>query len=247
MKVFCIGLDTPILQMFGQHGFVTMKADLMSTGDELVSYVQANEQILAIVCDFRNTPIPMSVITQLRSHGIDMPFLGISDYNPQGIAWAHTRAEFLEQGGDDLINSRSGNAREITASLRAVCRRVKLATMNFYEFQSEGDTIQMNLDTKAFKVNGVLIHLPPKEFDILALLASRPNYVFTKEAMMESLYGDQEKFPMVKILDVFICKMRKKIDAITGKEDSFIETVWGRGYRLKAGDNIIDLSLPAAA
>ena len=93
-----------------------------------------------------------------------------------------------------------------------------------------GDLL-VNLDTKIVEINGTRVHLSPKEYQILELLAQRKGTTLTKEMFLNHLYGGIDE-PVLKIIDVFICKLRKKLaDASGGK--SYIETLWGRGYLLR--------------
>jgi two-component system cell cycle response regulator CtrA len=80
-------------------------------------------------------------------------------------------------------------------------------------------------------VAGIPIHLTPSEYKMLELLSLRKNTVLTKEACLNHLYNGPSE-PEIKIIDVFICKLRKKIAAAAGG-DSQIETVWGGGYMLR--------------
>jgi DNA-binding response OmpR family regulator len=92
------------------------------------------------------------------------------------------------------------------------------------------DKVSVNLETRNITVNSVKLHLTNKEYAILELLILRRDMV-TKEELMAHLYTNSEN-PEVKIIDVFVCKLRKKLaDASGGK--NYIETKWGRGYALK--------------
>ena len=88
----------------------------------------------------------------------------------------------------------------------------------------------LNLDTREVTVAGHPVHLTGKEYAILELLMLRKGVVMTKEAFLNHLYGGMDE-PEVKIIDVFICKLRKKL-AQAGA-DNLIATVWGRGYVLR--------------
>ncbi len=90
--------------------------------------------------------------------------------------------------------------------------------------------MQLNLDSREVSVNGVQIHLTGKEYAILELLVLRKGMVLTKEAFLNHLYGGMDE-PEMKIIDVFICKLRKKL-AVAGV-DALIGTVWGRGYMMR--------------
>ena len=87
------------------------------------------------------------------------------------------------------------------------------------------------LDAKTVKIGEVHVHLTRKEYQILELLSLRRGTTLTKEMFLNNLYGGMDE-PVIKIIDVFMCKLRKKLaNASDGKE--YIETVWGRGYVLR--------------
>ena len=87
------------------------------------------------------------------------------------------------------------------------------------------------IDTKTVEVNGARVHLTGKEYQMLELLSLRKGTTLTKEMFLNHLYGGMDE-PELKIIDVFICKLRKKLaNASSGK--NYIETVWGRGYVLR--------------
>jgi two-component system cell cycle response regulator CtrA len=89
----------------------------------------------------------------------------------------------------------------------------------------------VNLDTRTVDVDGSPLHLTGKEYGILELLSLRKGTTLTKEMFLNHLYGCMEE-PELKIIDVFICKLRKKL-AGASKGKNYIETVWGRGYVLR--------------
>jgi len=91
--------------------------------------------------------------------------------------------------------------------------------------------LKVNLDTKAVEVNGQRVHLTTKEYEMLELLWLRKGTTLTKEMFLNHLYGGMDE-PELKIIDVFICKLRKKLQAANGGRP-YIETVWGRGYVLR--------------
>ena len=104
---------------------------------------------------------------------------------------------------------------------------------------AEGDfasTIQagkllVNLDTRVVLVDGKRVHLTGKEYGILELLSLRKGATVTKEMFLNHLYAGMDE-PEIKIIDVFVCKLRKKLAPATGGKH-YIETVWGRGYVLR--------------
>ena len=93
-----------------------------------------------------------------------------------------------------------------------------------------GDLV-VDLDTKTAEVNGARVHLTGKEYQMLKLLSLRKGTTLTKEMFLNHLYGGMDE-PEIKIIDVFICKLRKKLATASDGKD-YIETVWGRGYVLR--------------
>ncbi len=96
-----------------------------------------------------------------------------------------------------------------------------------------GDLV-VNLDANTVEVNGTRVHLTGKEYQIIELLSLRKGTMLTKEMLLNHLYGGINE-PELKIIDVFIAKLRKKLaNASSGK--NYIEIVWGRGYMLSDPD-----------
>jgi two-component system, cell cycle response regulator CtrA len=113
------------------------------------------------------------------------------------------------------------------ARIHAIVRRSKGHAQSVIQ---TGDLV-VNLDTKTVEVNGARLHTTGKEYQILELLSLRKGTTLTKEKFLNHLYGGMDE-PTMKIIDVFICKLRKKLtNASNGKD--YIETLWGRGYVLR--------------
>ena len=91
--------------------------------------------------------------------------------------------------------------------------------------------VAVNLDAKTVEADGRAVHLTGKEYQMLELLSLRKGTTLTKEMFLNHLYGGMDE-PELKIIDVFICKLRKKLSEAT-EGDNYIETVWGRGYVLR--------------
>jgi two-component system cell cycle response regulator CtrA len=97
--------------------------------------------------------------------------------------------------------------------------------------------LAVNLEKQLVTVDGNSVCLTSKEYEILELLSLRKGTILTKEMFLNHLYAEMDE-PEVKIIDVFVCKLRKKLAQATGGRH-YIETVWGRGYSLRdpVGDN----------
>jgi two-component system cell cycle response regulator CtrA len=117
---------------------------------------------------------------------------------------------------------------ELVARINAIVRRSKGHAQSII---TTGE-VAVNLDTKSVEVSGKHVHLTGKEYQLLELLSLRKGSTITKEMFLNHLYGGMDE-PEVKIIDVFICKLRKKLATASGGKN-FIETVWGRGYTLRA-------------
>jgi len=137
-----------------------------------------------------------------------------------------TKVKSLTAGADDFITKPFHKA-ELAARINAVVRRSRGHAESIIR---TGD-IALNIDTRSAEVAGTPIHLTPSEYKVLELLSLRKNSVLTKEMCLNHLYNGLKE-PEVKIIDVFICKLRKKL-AAAADGDNQIETVWGGGYMLR--------------
>ncbi len=143
-----------------------------------------------------------------------------------GTADVETKVSALAAGADDYM-TKPFHKSELSARINAVVRRSRGHTESIIRT----GPIALNLNTRSAEVAGVPIHLTPSEYKMLELLSLRKNSVLTKEACLTHLYSGADE-PEIKIIDVFICKLRKKIAAAAGG-DTLIETVWGGGYMLR--------------
>ncbi len=161
------------------------------------------------------------VLLRLRSAKIKIPVLILS-----GLSGADQKIKGLGFGADDYL-TKPFNRGELIARIQAIVRRSKGHSESVLRF----DKVCVNLDTRIVEVDSTPVHLTSKEYAILELLAMRRGTVLTKEMFLNHLYGGIDE-PELKIIDVFVCKLRKKLsDASAGT--NYIETVWGRGYMLK--------------
>jgi two-component system cell cycle response regulator CtrA len=137
-----------------------------------------------------------------------------------------TKVLALSAGADDFITKPFHKA-EMAARINAVVRRSR----GHSESIIRTGNIALNIDTRTAEVSGVPVHLTPSEYKVLELLSLRKNTVLTKEMCLNHLYNGLNE-PEVKIIDVFVCKLRKKLAQATVGA-SAIETVWGGGYMLR--------------
>jgi two-component system cell cycle response regulator CtrA len=160
------------------------------------------------------------VVRRMRISRNDTPVMVLS-----GITLPQARVKALGLGADDFITKPYDKA-ELLARMQAIVRRSK----GFSQPTVRLGRLELNLDTREVSVNGKDVHLTGKEYSILELLVLRKGMVLTKEAFLNHLYGGMDE-PEVKIIDVFVCKLRKKL-ARAGA-DGVVGTVWGRGYMIR--------------
>jgi two-component system cell cycle response regulator CtrA len=161
------------------------------------------------------------VLRSLRSAKVHTPILILS-----GLASIEDKIRGLGLGADDYL-SKPFHKDELVARIYALIRRSKGHADSVIAI---GDLV-VNLESRNAEVHGQAVYLTGKEYQILELLAIRKGSTLTKEMFLNHLYGDLEE-PDAKIIDVFICKLRKKLAGASGGHD-YIETVWGRGYTLR--------------
>ena len=136
------------------------------------------------------------------------------------------KVKALGFGADDYM-TKPFHKDELVARIQAVVRRSKGHSQSVITTGK----LTVNLDAKTVEVDGARVHLTGKEYQMLELLSLRKGTTLTKEMFLNHLYGGMDE-PELKIIDVFICKLRKKLSVATGGEN-YIETVWGRGYVLR--------------
>jgi two-component system cell cycle response regulator CtrA len=161
------------------------------------------------------------VLRQLRMSKIDTPILILS-----GDDGTDSKLKGFGFGADDYL-TKPFHREELVARIHAIIRRSKGHAQSIIKTGS----VNVNLDAKTVDVDGLTVHLTGKEYQMLELLSLRKGTTLTKEMFLNHLYGGMDE-PELKIIDVFICKLRKKLSEATGGEN-FIETVWGRGYVLR--------------
>ncbi len=161
------------------------------------------------------------VLRRLRAARVQTPILILS-----GLSGLDDKIKGLGVGADDYL-TKPFDKRELIARIQAIVRRSKGHSDSIIETGK----LTVNLDTRTVEVGGQPLHLTGKEYGILELLSLRKGTTLTKEMFLNHLYGGMDE-PELKIIDVFVCKLRKKLAAATGG-DNYIETVWGRGYVLR--------------
>ncbi|CUH83110.1 response regulator transcription factor CtrA [Thalassovita mediterranea] len=161
------------------------------------------------------------VLRQIRLSRVETPILILS-----GADDTESKIKGFGFGADDYL-TKPFHREELVARIHAIIRRSKGHSQSVIRTGK----INVNLDAKTVDVGGVTVHLTGKEYQMLELLSLRKGTTLTKEMFLNHLYGGMDE-PELKIIDVFICKLRKKLSVATDGEN-YIETVWGRGYVLR--------------
>ena len=161
------------------------------------------------------------VLRQLRLARIETPILILT-----GSDDTENKIKGFGFGADDYL-TKPFHREELVARIHAIIRRSKGHSQSMIKT----GRVNVNLDAKTVDVEGSTVHLTGKEYQMLELLSLRKGTTLTKEMFLNHLYGGMDE-PELKIIDVFICKLRKKLAEATGGQN-YIETVWGRGYVLR--------------
>ena len=161
------------------------------------------------------------VLRQLRLARVATPILILT-----GSDDTENKIKGFGFGADDYL-TKPCHREELVARIHAIIRRSK----GHAQSRIQTGKVSVNLDAKTVEVEGTTVHLTGKEYQMLELLSLRKGTTLTKEMFLNHLYGGMDE-PELKIIDVFICKLRKKLSIATGG-DNYIETVWGRGYVLR--------------
>jgi two-component system cell cycle response regulator CtrA len=166
----------------------------------------------------------IEVLRRLRDSRVKTPVLILS-----GLTESEMKVKGLATGADDYLTKPFDKA-ELLARVQAIVRRSKGHSQSIIRT----GRMAINLDAHTVEVDDKPVHLTGKEYGILELLSLRKGSTLNKEIFLNHLYGGMDE-PELKIIDVFICKLRKKLSTATGG-DNYIETVWGQGYVLRDSD-----------
>ncbi len=222
MRVLLVEDDSAMAQsiemMLRSEDYVCDTTDLGEDGLEIGKLYDYDIIILDLVLPDIDG---YEVLRRLRAAKVQTPILILS-----GLTGLDDKIKGLGVGADDYL-TKPFDKRELVARVQAIVRRSK----GHADSIIQTGKLKVNLDARTVEVNNQPLHLTGKEYGILDLLSLRKGATLTKEMFLNHLYGGRDE-PQFKIIDVFICKLRKKLSAATGG-DNYIETVWGRGYVLR--------------
>lgn len=204
--------------MLGNANLNVYSTDLGEEGVDLAKLYDYDLMLLDLNLPDMNG---FDVLRQLRLARIETPILILS-----GNDASEDKIRGFGFGADDYL-TKPFHRDELVARIHAIIRRSKGHSQSIIRTGK----VEVNLDAKTVQVGGTTVHLTGKEYQMLELLSLRKGTTLTKEMFLNHLYGGMDE-PELKIIDVFICKLRKKLAEATG-DSSYIETVWGRGYVLR--------------
>jgi len=221
MRILLIEDDSALAQsielMLKSEGFNVYTTDLGEDGIDLGKIYDYDIILLDL-----NLPdmSGFEVLRSIRLSKVKAPILILT-----GVDTIEDKVRGLGVGADDYL-TKPFHKDELVARIHAIVRRSKGHAQSVIQ---TGD-LWVDLDTKNVEINGVPVHLTRKEYQMLELFSLRKGTTLTKEMFLNHLYGGMDE-PEPKIIDVFICKLRKKLAGASGGNE-FIETVWARGYVL---------------
>jgi len=198
-----------------------LSSDTVDTGEEGLDFVKIYEYDIILLDLGLPDMSGYDVLRKLRNGKNKTPILILS-----GMDGIEDKVKGLGFGADDYM-TKPFHKDELIARINAVVRRSK----GHAESIIKTGELTVNLETKTVEVHGKRVPLTGKEYQMLELLSLRKGTTLTKEMFLNHLYGGIDE-PEVKIIDVFTCKLRKKLAAATGGKH-YIEKVWGRGYVLR--------------
>jgi two-component system cell cycle response regulator CtrA len=194
---------------------------IAALGEEGVDLAKRDEYD-AIILDLQLPDMSgFDVLQSLRSAKVNAPLLVLS-----GNVAVESRVKALRSGADDYM-TKPFHRDEMIARVHAVIRRSSIHAQSLIVTGK----LVLNLDAKTAEVSGEPMRLTTKEYQLLEALSLRKGTALTKNVLLNQLYDGRDE-PGQKIIDVFMCKLRKKLLAAT-KGENYIKTVWGQGYEMQ--------------
>jgi len=225
MRVLLVEDDASTAQsiemMLKSEGMVVDSTDLGEDGLEIGKIYDYDIIVLDLMLPDMHG---LEVLKRLRDSRIETPVLILT-----GLGETEDKIKGLGVGADDYL-TKPFDKKELLARIQAIVRR----SQGHAQSVISTGRLAVNLDAHTVEVDGQPVHLTGKEYGILELLSLRKGTTLTKEMFLNHLYGGMDE-PELKIIDVFICKLRKKLSTATQGEN-YIETIWGRGYVLRDPD-----------
>lgn len=226
-RILIVDDERTIVQIVEQRlrrdGFDVLSA---STGAAALTTLRQHEPA-AVLLDIGLPDIDgFEVLRRLRAEGFNVPVIMLTARGEEV-----DRVVGLELGADDYV-VKPFSPRELVARVRALLRRTAEAAELRAQLQpAQPPNGALHIDTKRRSAHfyGQTLDLRPREFDLLALLATHPGQVWTREALLRQVWGTDQHID-ARTVDVHVRRLRAKLAAITADSEP-IQTEWGIGYR----------------
>ena len=168
----------------------------------------------------------MSCLREMRTRRINTPVIILTARGEE-----YDKLAGLEGGADDYV-VKPFDAKEVVARVKAVLRRTQGKNDNAEESKKvvTYDKLEINIANYELKVNGVQIDTPPKELELIYHFASNPNRVFTRDQLLDEVWGF-EFYGDSRTVDVHVKRLREKLEGVSDKWE--LKTVWGVGYKFE--------------
>ena len=213
-----IGIARRIENTVVSDGF---SCDIAENGSDALEMMKFYDYDL-IILDLMLPDIDgFEILSRIRAIKNTTPVIILS-----GINTIDDKVKCLTMGADDYLTKPFSKV-ELLARIYAIVRRTSGHSSSIINI----GPMEVDIKQRCVRIYGSEMVLTSKEYSILELLALKKGAVLPKEAFLNHIYGGMDE-PEVKIVDVFICKLRKKIADLTGGLN-FIETIWGRGYTIR--------------
>lgn len=224
MKILLVEDDTVTVSLLTQalnsHNY---NVNAVADGETALHLVQAYDYDLIVLDVLIPKLDGISLCRKLRSSGCQMPILLLT-----ALDSSNDRVQGLEAGADDYV-VKPFNLEELIARIRALLRRGK-ATLSSTNLTWE--KLQVNPDTTEVTYGEKVLHLTPKEYNLLELFLRNPRRIFSRSAILDRIWSAGE-FPQEEAVTAHIKGLRQKLKA-AGMTVDLVETVYGLGYRLKS-------------
>lgn len=224
MKILVVEDDQLMVQMIEamlrQQGFTTSS---VQSGADAIDRLDIYEYDLVLLDLHLKDGSGLTVLRHARAQGIRFPFMILS-----GDIDLKSKVAALDAGADDYL-TKPFRIEELVARIQAIVRR----SQGIKSGKLRVGPLEIDLSTRSASAHGQPLALTCKEYDLLEILALRKGRTVDKETILTLLYDGADE-PSIKIIDVFMCKLRRKLSKVLG-EESPIQTVWGRGYVLTEG------------
>jgi DNA-binding response OmpR family regulator len=224
MKILLVEDDTITINLLTRalnaHNYNVNTAE---DGETALQLAQAYDYDLIVLDVLIPKLDGISLCRELRSSGCQMPILLLT-----ALDSSNDRVQGLEAGADDYV-VKPFNLQELIARIRALLRRGK-ASLSSTSLTWE--KLQVNPDTTEVTYGEKVLHLTPKEYNLLELFLRNPRRIFSRSAILDRIWSAGE-FPQEEAVTAHIKGLRHKLKA-AGMTVDLVETVYGLGYRLKS-------------